>query len=96
MTLVVTGVLDIEENFAENIRLYPNPTRDWLNFSYEGDLPPNIQIQILDVIGREIYAIQFLQNEIKVSFADLPEGIYFVRVLDGNKQLLAKRVVKNK
>ena len=74
----ITENLNIKEAVA-----YPNPARDVLNFKIEAIKPEDIDIQILDIIGKEIFRKKFQlhqgENHIQIPTIALASGNYLVR-----------------
>ncbi|PKA83430.1 putative secreted protein (Por secretion system target) [Ulvibacter sp. MAR_2010_11] len=84
-TLAVT---DFEKN---GIGMYPNPTRDMLNFSLKG--LENTPISVIDVNGKVILKTKIsVQNNLDVS--SLQSGVYFIQ-LEVEKQTVSYKFVKN-
>ncbi|MBL7806408.1 MAG: endonuclease [Saprospiraceae bacterium] len=68
-----------ENSFAEEILIWPNPAKDWVQFeSKNGQL---VSLQIFDLLGIKMGASQTpsVKGEISVQF--LPKGYYWVEVL---------------
>lgn len=86
-----------EQDFANHIYVYPNPTDGNIVLELEFDQPEKLIIRLNDLTGREINEpIQFesvrnLRKEI--SFAEFTEGFYFL-VLEKNDVRLVKKVLK--
>jgi hypothetical protein len=56
--LKVTALNDIEQNAFE-VRVYPNPTPDLLNFEYDLDKEQGILVQLYDLSGKVLYSKSF-------------------------------------
>jgi hypothetical protein len=61
------------------LAVYPNPAKTELNLVTDGNMEG---VTIMDLTGRTVR--QFNGNSAKVDIADLPNGVYFVRLLDKN------------
>lgn len=66
--------------------IYPNPANTYLYVDYKNTTPQTI-LQISDVLGNVVKQ-QRLQKEIDIK--DIANGVYFVKVMDGNKVNVAK------
>lgn len=66
--------------------IYPNPANTYLYVDYKNTTPQTI-LQISDVLGNVVKQ-QRLQKEIDIK--DIANGVYFVKVTDGNKVKVAK------
>jgi hypothetical protein len=82
--------VNVLENKAHNIRLYPNPANDWVRL--EG-LKSTDVAELLDLTGRRINSWSG-QSNYQLDLAELAEGVYFVRVLTQNGEYSKRLVVK--
>ena len=82
--------VNVQENNAANIRLYPNPANDWVRL--EG-LKSTDVAELLDLTGRRINSWSG-QSNYQLDLAELAEGVYFVRVLTQNGEYSKRLVVK--
>lgn len=91
----VSNPLGINEQILENeILLYPNPAKDKLNLKWNNS--NNISVIIYNSIGQELSTV-FLskQNEI-IDISELENGLYFLKIIDGNKIEINKIIVDQK
>jgi hypothetical protein len=72
---VTIGSTGIITNQINEIKIYPNPTRDML---YVSTALVNIQVEILDFSGREI----LITGRRKIDLSHLSGGAYLVRIKD--------------
>ena len=88
-----TSVKSIIKN--NKVRIYPNPTKDFLNIEI-GDFDPNelIKMNITNIGGKEVLQrTEISQNEI-VNISEFENGIYFINVETKNG-VLTKKFIKN-
>ncbi len=64
-------------NANDNIRLYPNPASSSLTLTSVNAINSLI---ITDLLGQTVYTRQFSSQQVRIDVADLPKGIYFVKV----------------
>ncbi|RYM35622.1 T9SS type A sorting domain-containing protein [Brumimicrobium glaciale] len=92
---LILGSLSIVENFLDNdIRLFPNPASNKLNFTLK-DNSNSIQLEIIDVTGNQVKAGRFLNQENgefknAIDISDLKKGLYFCKFSNGDKQVTRK------
>jgi hypothetical protein len=73
-------IISISNNANKKaLAVYPNPAKTELNLVTDGNTEG---VTIMDLTGRTVR--QFNGNSAKVNIADLPNGVYFVRLLDKN------------
>lgn len=77
--------IDDEGNEAQLLVIAPNPAFDRMKII---NLPPQssqFQISIFDITGRKLLLKNVYNAEIEIDVSDFTEGIYFVRLWDGNE-----------
>jgi len=89
----VIGVGVVENNFDNELLLYPNPT----NGSFSIDLGATyrtVDISISDITGRLIRSDKFSQEQIINLSIQEPNGVYILTVYSGDKKAII-RLIKN-
>lgn len=86
---ITSSTLGVEEQEFENIKLYPNPTSDFVNFQ----LPQGQSIRevaVYNITGKQIS----VQNSSNVDLRSFPAGTYILKasLVDGQK--LIRKVIK--
>ncbi len=79
----VTNTLGADQNFTENINIYPNPVFDILLFSKELE-----KVEVYNVYGQIV--ISTILNANSISVENLANGIYFIRSGNINKKFVVK------
>ncbi len=75
------------------ISLYPNPAENCIHIDFDADIPGDIQVQMLDAAGQEIYyTIESSRNFRPIDATNLPNGIYFVS-FRAAKQTITKKIM---
>ena len=87
------GVKEISMN--ENVQISPNPTKDILNITLT-TLSQNTKIEIYNTVGALVITESLNNKTSSINIADLSNGLYFLKVLEGNKVVAVKKVVKEK
>ncbi|HET8964006.1 MAG TPA: T9SS type A sorting domain-containing protein [Chitinophagales bacterium] len=77
-----------------NVNLYPNPLNEELNYQFELEKDAQLQIEIVDAVGRTVYSKQLHATKgnqlLKLDLTDLPKGMYIFKINDGITQGLKK------
>src|SRR5690554_5006791 len=81
-----------------NIRLFPNPVNNKLNFNFDASVG-NIQLEIYDIAGRKIndYSFADSNNEnqnASIDVSALNKGLYFCKFSSENQQITRKFIKK--
>jgi hypothetical protein len=82
--------LSVGSNQIMNIKLYPNPTTDYIYLS--GD--KIVSVQIVDSMGRTVLKSKSINSSNGMYVGDLRNGIYFVSVTGINNQTQTFKLLK--
>ena len=92
---LATGIVEsaVQEIF---FKPYPNPVSDFLHISSEYEITGKINIQIFDLMGKEVLSLVFEDegNEVIMNVSELNKGMYYYHVLTENGSSYAGRIVK--
>jgi hypothetical protein len=92
-TIWPAAINDVD--FSKNVSIYPNPANDKLNIAFDINSSSNIQIEVMDVMGRTVMNVMNEKMEagkhnIPVNTEALTNGIYQVRVSSDNGNFVEK------
>ena len=92
---VVTGIEEAKDIFL-NFSAYPNPTTDYLELKVENLQLSELSYKLYDISGK-VYQNKEIGNSItKIEMQNLPQGIYFIKVIDTkNKEFKTFKIIKN-
>ena len=92
---VVTGIEEAKDIFL-NVSAYPNPTTDYLELKVENLQLSELSYKLYDISGK-VYQNKEIGNSItKIEMQNLPQGIYFIKVIDTkNKEFKTFKIIKN-
>ena len=80
----------IEEVEDKNIRIYPNPTNDFINIEINDNHNGNFNISIYNSLGIKVMETS---NESTINIEDLPSGMYFINVTTENLNKTKKIII---
>ncbi|OQX97143.1 MAG: hypothetical protein B6I24_09795 [Bacteroidetes bacterium 4572_128] len=85
--------IDIKEiSEKENIKIFPNPAKDFLNIQ---KLPNNSDIYIMDILGKIIfYENNHFFKDFKINISDFNQGIYFIKICNKNNVFTKRIIIK--
>ncbi len=91
--LELTGVTtSVDNDLTASVRFYPNPTQDFLFVEVESGA---YSLQVFDLSGALLVHQIGQANKLSVDMSDFVSGIYVLRVMDEDKNLLVnQKVVK--
>lgn len=82
------------------LTVYPNPASEQLNVRLQSGNPIAPQIRILDLTGKVVlefddpFSLSGENFRASIDISDLSNGIYFVKVVQGDKAYTKKLVVR--
>ncbi len=79
---------------AREIRVYPNPAKDYLNFEVEGLRLEGAILGLFDVFGRQVAWKEIITDLTIINVGELPGGVYFYRVALGKITYSGKIVIQ--
>ncbi|MBS4012613.1 MAG: T9SS type A sorting domain-containing protein [Bacteroidetes bacterium] len=87
----------IEEAFGIELLVsaYPNPTRDVLTLKVESYEIENLWYYLYDMNARLIDSKKITDIETAINMANLLPSIYFLKVIEGKKEVKTFKIVKN-
>lgn len=92
---VQLGGIGLNEWIADQARVFPNPVRDLLTVSLTGRLSNQATVELLSATGQAVAVpVKITGQGVSLSMRDVADGVYFLRITDGERRLL-ERVVKN-
>ena len=86
-----SGIKDIAVN--GNVLISPNPTNSILNICFN-TVPQNTKIEVYNSIGALVLTESMSNKYNTINVSDFSSGIYFMKVLEGNRVVAVKKVVK--
>lgn len=92
---VINGVLSAESFEANQIAVFPNPSKGIFNIGF-GNLSPN-QIEVYDISGKLIMKknkLEVSNNQTSIDLSNASNGVYFVKIATENNTI-TKRIIKN-
>jgi len=91
MTVVIcTGINEVQNNIS--FSLSPNPASGTFTLQSTNQQFSNSTIIILNTIGEKIQEQKLIAEKTEIDLSHHPKGIYFVKVMQGNKMAVSKIV----
>jgi len=80
-------------SITEKLLIYPNPTTNSFIIDYVLVGKKELNITLKDMLGKIIFsenAIKRSQYQSEINLNNFPKGIYFLQIINGNKQIVRK------
>ena len=96
----ISVVTAIEEAKGINLSVtaYPNPTTDFLQLKVDASTTLSIQsmsYQLYDMNGKLLQSEKITGNQTSIVMSNLVPANYFVKVIQGNKEVKTFKIIKN-
>ncbi|MBI4647248.1 MAG: T9SS type A sorting domain-containing protein [Bacteroidia bacterium] len=88
-----TDISPDKGNVSNGIIVYPNPAKTELFIQFR-EFPVNTNIVLSDLTGRQIYTHSINTSLMRISLADISQGLYFLQVQGTDKIVTFKIAVK--
>ncbi len=92
----VNGVGVEEQEFADNISVFPNPVSDLLTIARNDHNGEEIIYRLVDMFGKEVYAGSSFNTTIRIDVSSYSKGVYILRLesRDGQGTLTKKVMIQ--
>ncbi|MBO7083269.1 MAG: T9SS type A sorting domain-containing protein [Bacteroidales bacterium] len=90
VTIDVTSGVNVNENQADKVQVYPNPVSSTLFIDGLNGFS-NLDVQIVSIQGQ---VIKEVVNSLEINVSNIESGIYFIKIECDGQQYLKKFIVK--
>lgn len=93
----VSGLTLLEEFIDINLSVttYPNPVTDHLILTVENPNLLTLNFQLFDLRGKLIQSDEIINDQTNVSMNNLAPAVYFLNIIQGNKEVRTFKIIKN-
>lgn len=84
------GLASVNDHFASNFSVYPNPATNVINVANSADVINNVTIT--DLNGRTVKQVTAGVNEAQINISDLAQGVYILNATSNGKSFTQKIV----
>jgi hypothetical protein len=82
----------INEHLFSQVTMYPNPATDKITVETSATLP-HTRLSILNMTGQQLITQEVTESITQIDLANLPGGVYFVRI-SNDKMFVTEKMVK--
>ncbi|PKQ63141.1 hypothetical protein BZG02_10285 [Labilibaculum filiforme] len=75
----------------EELKLFPNPAKDYVTLYIQGNIQSKVKIS--SITGKTIKMLTLDQENNTIDVSNLPSGIYFISIEDGD-EIISKKLIK--
>ena len=77
------------------VTAYPNPTTDFLTLEVKDFELSTLHFQLFDMNGKLLQSEKITGNQTSIVMSNLVPATYFVKVIQGNKEVKTFKIIKN-
>lgn len=99
MILTGEGVTLSNQDYAitdSDYKVWPNPVKDKLNYSFQSNSNESLSVELIDIKGRVIYSSgQDVTSNLvygNIDMSNVAKGVYFIKFNQGTNTQLSKVV----
>ena len=90
---IVSGINDqINPNYS--VSLFPNPTNGCIQLNIETENIADMSFQLYDVNSKLLFKGNISRNQTSISMKDYLPAIYFLKVIQGKKEIITFKIIK--
>jgi len=90
---VVTGLKEAK-GINLSVTAYPNPTIDYLTLEVKEFDLSNLRFQLYDMRGKLLQSEKITNNQTSIIMINLLPSTYFLKVIQGNKEVKTFKIIK--
>lgn len=92
----ISEVLGTEDfsNLITDVKIYPNPSTDVLTLNLIHQENVALDYQIIDNNGKLLKSEKIMANETNINVSTLPSSIYYLRIINLNKEVKTYKIIK--
>jgi hypothetical protein len=91
---IVTGI-DEAKDINLSLTVYPNPTTDYLTLEVKDFELSTLHFQLYDMQGKLLQNEKITGTQTSIVMSNLVPATYFVKVIQGNKEVKTFKIIKN-
>ena len=84
----------IEENLAQELLVYPNPTSGVFTIECKNTNLDNYGFRIYDIFGKLLISNNLTKENNTIDLSNQPTGIYFFQLIEDGKSVSFQKIVK--
>jgi len=93
-TSLVVSSMDIPVVKRPKIKVFPNPTSDYLTLSFSESSSQKRQALLVNLLGQQIadFSIAAGSPQVELDLVDIPKGIYLLQIVEEGKLIATEKV----
>jgi hypothetical protein len=92
--MTVNDCTGIDENMQQQVRIFPNPTKDVISIEFETATDNTVNVSIFNAQGRTVMEETITNGNTALDVSNLQKGIYIVRLSAPSLNKTVKLVIE--
>ena len=92
---VPTGVTNINEVVAAEIKVFPNPAQAYVYVDIVTKAEGNKEIEVINLLGQKVATITAINNKVTIDVSGFAAGYYFVKCYNNGINIGTAKFIKN-
>lgn len=88
---ISNGLTEMRNN--DQTIIFPNPSKGEFYMQVNA-ITEDLNLEVYNAIGQLVFKDPITEENSKISLVNLPDGIYFMKIKDGNKIIRTEKIVK--
>ncbi|MFD2907326.1 choice-of-anchor J domain-containing protein [Flavobacterium ardleyense] len=89
--ITVSATLSTADFDSQALRVYPNPTKDLLNISYNDAIK---SVEVINLLGQKVMTVNVNANETAIDLTSLNAGTYIAKIITYDDAVKTVKVIK--
>ena len=82
------GTVDV----SANVKVYPNPTVDWITIQLGDSLLPGAFVELYNQVGQKMISTMITQTTFQLNLVSMSKGVYYIKINNGEDKSVSKLV----
>jgi len=91
---LLVSMINEAKDIGFTISAFPNPTSDIIKLSIDREEVEGLEYMIFDFNGKLLKKKNIETSETEVPFLELQNGIYIIKIVDGERELKIFKIIK--
>lgn len=87
--------IEEEKDIVLKCSTFPNPTTDYIQLKFENEKLNDVSYQLFNLNGKLLENKKIESNETSISMSNLVSATYFLKVMQGKKEIKIFKIIKN-
>lgn len=93
--ITVASAVEGAGEITLEMEVFPNPTTEYLTLNIDDAETRDLSYQLSDMNGKQLEKKRVEGNQTGIAMSNYAQATYFLKILDGNKEVKTFQIIKN-